>query len=736
MGIKQKLSQHFDLVVPVLKQLRKKVPGKFLTASSVAFCVLLLRALGLLQSFEWAGLDLFFRLRPLEYPEERITIVTIDEASLREVGTWPIPDAKIAELLQIINAYNPRAIGLDIYRDLEVEPGHQLLVDAYRSIPNIIGIELLLKNKNLSVKPPKGLNPEQVGLNNLLIDGDGKIRRNLLYLHSNQQRRESFAFKLAQLYLRKEGITFQKSKSHPKYWQLGKAVFPRFESDAGGYVQADAGGYQYIVNFPKIGCKKTTAQICSFQEVSMRDVLAQRRAIKNLINGRVVLIGSTAQSLQDFVLIPYSEQLIGSAKSIAGVELQAYFISEILRAALGGRPMLQFWPDILESLWICAWAYAGATVMQRIRRPIFGVLILILACICLTSLSFLVFIYGWWIPVIPTLITLSASGVVITIQIAQIREELKRSKEFLHQVINTIADPIFVKNEKCQFIALNEAYCRFSGYSMEELLESKSDDKFFPKYQADVFRQQDELVLQHQQAKENEEEFTDANGRIYFIATKRSFHKDAAGNSFLVGVIRDITQRKLLEQQLKRITDELRLSNKELKQKEDNLRYLAYHDPLTGLPNRKSFAESLHESLQWAKTQKLLVGLLFIDLDGFKQVNDTLGHEMGDLLLVTVSQRLSNCLRGSDTVSRLGGDEFTVILRSIPDKAVAIKVANKILASLQEPIILDGNTARVSASIGISIYPINSQDAETLIKQADSAMYRAKHKGKSCFEFA
>ncbi|MHC5830470.1 MAG: diguanylate cyclase domain-containing protein, partial [Nostoc sp.] len=113
-------------------------------------------------------------------------------------------------------------------------------------------------------------------------------------------------------------------------------------------------------------------------------------------------------------------------------------------------------------------------------------------------------------------------------------------------------------------------------------------------------------------------------------------------------------------------------------------------------------------------------------LDSFKQINDTLGHEMGDRLLITIAERLSNSLRASDTVCRLGGDEFTVILRTIPNVQVAAKVAEKILSSINKPIVLDGDTIRVSASIGISVYPDNSQDSETLVKQADAAMYRAK----------
>ncbi|PLZ97007.1 diguanylate cyclase, partial [Fischerella thermalis CCMEE 5328] len=270
----------------------------------------------------------------------------------------------------------------------------------------------------------------------------------------------------------------------------------------------------------------------------------------------------------------------------------------------------------------------------------------------------------------------------------------------------------------------------------KSLLLEKSEYDFFSKKEAELFRQQDELVFRSQQPQEHEEEFTDASSKTHFISTKRSLHKDGAGNLFLVGVIRDLTERKLLEDELKRTAAELFRSNSELKLQEDHLRYLAYHDPLTGLPNRKLFAEQLQESVEWARNNKLLLGLLFIDLDGFKQVNDSLGHETGDRLLMTVAQRLSNCLRGSDTVSRLGGDEFTAILRAIPKLEVAAIVAEKILATITEPIVLDGHTIKISASIGISVYPLNSNDCETLIKQADAAMYHAKRLGKNRYEFS
>ncbi|MGM3304614.1 CHASE2 domain-containing protein [Anabaena sp. WFMT] len=732
----QQLSSHLVRLVFEVKQVLSQGRRELMIASWIAIFVMILRSVGLLQSLELETLDKFFRLRPYELPDERITIVAIDETSVRQVGSWPIPDEIIAQVLFKLKDYKPRAIGLDIYRDLPVRSGYKKLENAYKAIPNLIGIQLLANNKKESVSPPAILNERnQVGFNNILYDPDGKVRRSLLYSHVNNQAHESFALKLALLYLKSEGITPQTAEGNHQYLQLGKAIFTRFESNNGGYVGADARGYQILSNFPKPRCHTVSVGLCNYRHVSLADVLAGRIS-EDWIRDRIILIGSTAPSLQDFVFIPYSSHLMdkSAAQPIAGVQLQAYFINELISAALQGRPLLKVCPDYIENLWIFVWSFIGMVIIWQIRQLKKSIFIFLLSGFALNLTVYLAFLGGWWIPIIPALLTFSSSAIAMIFYINYIQQELKRSKDFLHQIINAIPDPIFVKNQQHQWIVLNEAYCRFIGYSYKLLIE-KLDYNFFPQHEADIFRKQDDIVFQTQQPQEHEEEFTDANGKTHLIATKRSLHKDAAGNFFLVGIIRDITQSKKIEEELKRTAADLFHSNYALKLQENHLRQLAYHDSLTGLSNRKFFLEQLDESLNWSQTNHLMLGLLFIDLDGFKDVNDTLGHEMGDRLLVIIAQRLNNSLRTSDTVSRLGGDEFTVILRAISNFQVAAKVAEKLLSVITEPIILDGHTTTVSASIGISIYPINSQNSEDLIKQADTAMYKAKHLGKNRYEF-
>ncbi len=163
--------------------------------------------------------------------------------------------------------------------------------------------------------------------------------------------------------------------------------------------------------------------------------------------------------------------------------------------------------------------------------------------------------------------------------------------------------------------------------------------------------------------------------------------------------------------------------------------YLAYHDALTGLPNRSMFSKLLSQSLSEAHRYGRQLAVAFLDLDRFKQINDTLGHEAGDQLLRDVAKRLRLCVRESDSVARLGGDEFVVLLPELSDLKDAGVIAEKILAAIAKPFTLIGHEFRVTASIGISAYPIDGQDEQTLTKNADVAMYQAKSEGKNNFQF-
>ena len=204
------------------------------------------------------------------------------------------------------------------------------------------------------------------------------------------------------------------------------------------------------------------------------------------------------------------------------------------------------------------------------------------------------------------------------------------------------------------------------------------------------------------------------------VAEMRVVDIEWEGEIGYLASLRDITERKRMEAELE--------NARQLE------RHLAYHDALTGLPNRLLFYDRLRQAMAQAKRRRQLAALLFLDLDGFKRINDTLGHSVGDLLLQSVAGRLCDCLRETDTVARLGGDEFTVILNDMTQAQGAATVAQKILNVLSNPYLLKGHELVITASIGIGLYPSDGTDVESLVRSADTAMYHAKEQGKNTYQ--
>lgn len=172
-----------------------------------------------------------------------------------------------------------------------------------------------------------------------------------------------------------------------------------------------------------------------------------------------------------------------------------------------------------------------------------------------------------------------------------------------------------------------------------------------------------------------------------------------------------------------------------MRQQKEFLRYQAHYDALTDLPNRVLFQDRLQQTIEKARRHQQQFALLFIDLDQFKQMNDSLGHEIGDQVLKMVAKQLKSALREEDTLARLGGDEFTVIVQELNQPQDASILANKILELTKQPFQVDQHTLYLSSSIGISIYPKDAQTSEELLKYADAAMYRAKDEGRDNFQF-
>ncbi len=289
-------------------------------------------------------------------------------------------------------------------------------------------------------------------------------------------------------------------------------------------------------------------------------------------------------------------------------------------------------------------------------------------------------------------------------------EELRRAAS----VFDNTDEGIIVTNAECNIIMVNKAFTDITGYKADEvfgrnprLLQSGRHDASF--YQTMW------VTLKRDNQWRGEIWNRRKNGDIYPVSENINIVRDEKGRiANYVSVFTDISI---------------------LKESEQRLIQHAYHDTLTGLPNRLRFMANLEQATESAKRNNHKVALLFLDLDGFKNVNDNFGHDIGDQLLITIAERLKSCVRSEDTVARLGGDEFTIILTKITKSEDAGLIADKIIDAIRKPIILNSHTINTSTSIGISIYPDDAVDEEELVKAADIAMYNSKVTGKDGFQF-
>lgn len=299
----------------------------------------------------------------------------------------------------------------------------------------------------------------------------------------------------------------------------------------------------------------------------------------------------------------------------------------------------------------------------------------------------------------------------------QIKGELEESQSQLQAVIHNVMDGIITINEAGEIQGFNPAAEQIFGYLQQDVLgknmkilmpepEKSKHDTYINQY----LRTGQGRILG---VRGREVIAVRSNGEQFPMELSAS-EMVLGGLRYFIGIVRDITERKQAEQKIA---------------------HLAHYDHLTDLPNRALFLDSLEHSASLAKRNNYKMAVLFLDLDGFKKVNDTLGHDAGDLLLQVVAKRLKETIRASDTVARVGGDEFTFVLNNIGSDENASLMANKIVAALSEQFELKGQPCHVGGSIGISIYPDDSKDTETLIKQSDEAMYLAKQSGKNTCKF-
>jgi diguanylate cyclase (GGDEF)-like protein/PAS domain S-box-containing protein len=275
-------------------------------------------------------------------------------------------------------------------------------------------------------------------------------------------------------------------------------------------------------------------------------------------------------------------------------------------------------------------------------------------------------------------------------------------------IIDAVPQPVFLKDDQHRFVTLNQTMCDLMGRPFEQLV-GKTDHDFVPKDQADVFRANDQRVLDTGEVNENEELFTDGEGGLRTIVTRKKRLVLPNGARLVVGCISDITEFRRAEAQI---------------------RHNAEHDYLTGLANRALFRTRLHNAIA---DRSAACALLVVDLDGFKTVNDMLGHAAGDNLLIQAAGALTGLAGPDDLVARLGGDEFAIIQRADNQPEAASALAAAIVERLSRPIFLRSERVHFSASVGVAFLTPGTADAEAFMRHADLALYRAKRDGRNAW---
>jgi PAS domain S-box-containing protein len=476
-----------------LKQQLWRWRGVLITVPSVAGGLLILRLVGALQFMELMALDQMFRFRPAEPADPRIVLVTIDESDIKQLGQWPMSDSVLAQLISSIKQQQPSVIGLDIFRDLPVEPGYQDLTNIFASTPNLIGVEKVIKTAQGEVIQAPAILKQQdrVSASDLLLDTDGRIRRSLLYLRDpgDSDHRSIFTLgaRLAFFYLDKQGIKRQPLNADETQFQLGQATFTPLQSNDGGYVRVDAGGYQILSNFPRVSN--------GFRTIAITDVL-QNRVPNNLLRDRIVFIGLTAESLEDRFFTSYTAHSIDAP---AGVEVHALLASELLSAALDGRPLLKVWSEPLEWLWIIVWSAIGAVIGWISKSPRQSASRVALSGIVLLSSAYGLFLMGWWLIIIPPLLALvgsaiTSSGYLLledlkeyartleqkveerTVKLAeeiverkQAEETLSQQKQLLQTIVDHIPVMITLYNARGQIEFVNRQFEQILGWSIADV---------------------------------------------------------------------------------------------------------------------------------------------------------------------------------------------------------------------------------------------------------------------------
>ena len=410
----------------------------------VSFVIIAGRSAGWFEALELAAYDWTIRLRPVAtQPDPRIVLITVTEEDIRVQGRWPLSDETVAKILEILTRYEPRAIGLDLYRDIEVPPGRESLNKFLTHHREIITVMKFPDQQGREIPGPAVLQgSDQIGFNDILVDRGGTVRRGFLFLEDKGHTSTSFALLLAMRFLEHQGIVPRSDSAHPRFLRLGNITIPPLGPNDGSYVDADTKGYQFLLKFSK--------STLPFQKYPL-NALLQGNVPQEAVAGKIVLVGMAADSVRDDFFTPYSHGL-GFSQQIPGIELHAHIVSQLLRAAIEDDPPVQSASEGMEWSWILVWGILGGMVGLSGRTPWRFVLLLCSGWGILGLCVYVAFLNNWWVPLVSPIMAWTLAGGLVTAVVSK-KERQDRNllmRLFSQHVSSEIAEKIW--DERHQFL--------------------------------------------------------------------------------------------------------------------------------------------------------------------------------------------------------------------------------------------------------------------------------------------
>ncbi|MFO1318998.1 MAG: EAL domain-containing protein [Burkholderiales bacterium] len=628
-------------------------------------------------------------------PPDDVAIVSVDAASLDALGQWPWSRAVHGALVRRLTTVRPKAIAFDVaFHEVHAgDPaGDTVLANAMTENGRVV----------LPVFPermgPAGAVREagpipvlahaaaRLGHADVELDADQVSRRVFLYAGLGSARWPSLALAT---------------------WDVGEGGTVHDVAALARPMRTTLSGRVWIRD--REAMVRFGRAPGSIRQVSYERVLRDDRALAELA-GKYVLVGVTAPGLAQMIATPVSTQ----DATMSGVEFNANVLSALRDQALV-RPVTSG----IEWL-ACVLALLIPAVLYPRTRPSRALLVVIGGACGVLGWSYLLLDGAnlWLPPALPLGVLTAGYPVWLWTRLVRAAGDLEAQQQQARATLQSIADAVVTIRRDGTVVQMNAGAETMSGIAERDAIGLRVDTVFKP-----VSPRDHELLTSAILACERDAAMQRPSGHLV-VSGYRAHHCVRLSVSPLVAAP-DHGGRMVLA--MSDVTDTVAMTQR--------MAHLATHDALTGLPNRALLTDRLGHAITAAQRENTQLAVMFVDLDGFKRINDSLGHTLGDALLEQVARRIQERCRASDTVARWGGDEFVVLLESVAYTEIVGRVAHGLLEFLSEPYFTHQRELHISASVGIATYPKDGQDGETLLANADAAMYRAKQSGRNacCF---